>query len=173
MKFHIPSFQALIKVPKEVEPMWNAFGTLVETIKTAFSNGISLEENIEHYLITTRVLHGMSTDVQHNLKRTPRAIIPIGGRVEFCEILAKDSKSFRIRAKLYSATATSLALNTYTDRLDTRAPFLSKGDGLSVNGASVTVVRVGKESITLDKPVMGKSSLEVHLLSETISFLIL
>lgn len=161
-------------MPKEVEPMWNAFGTIVESLKTAFSNGLSLSENLEHAVVAKPLTHGVITDVTHYLKRTPRAIIPIGGRVEFCRVLASDANRIQVQVKLFTTIGTSTSLNTLTDRIDVEGiPFFAKDDTISVNGAVAVISRVGEKTITLDKQVLGKSTLSINLETETVTFLLL
>jgi hypothetical protein len=173
MKFQLPSYQTLAEIPVEIRGMWRVVGKICDNLKEAFSNGISLEENIEHSVKKVQMQHGVVATFQHGLKRFPRVVVPIGNRADLVQVLSSDADSVRAVAKLLSVSATCNQLNVLTYEVTVyESAFFSVGDVVLVNGTSNTIAEIKGTSLVFTQPIVGCASITVVLLSETVSFLI-
>ena len=174
MQFTSPGNQAFSPVPREMKEMWTSYGLTCNFLRAIFQNGVILSENLSHFPYNGSVEHGVAVTVVHGLGRIPAHLLLESGRVEFFQQRIVDATKVILLFRLVTTLASSVGLNTMTDRLTTTdASFFQENDPIYVDGNVNKVVSISGNSLILQSRVSTIAQHTVSLAAEQVKLLIM
>ncbi len=136
--------------PKEMDSFFTHYGLVNRFLQTFNTTKLTTNDNVGNFSGKVSILHGVETNIFHNLQYVPKTV-QANGRVEFIQIINSTVAKIRIKCKLLTVQIIEPTPGKLMDKIQVSdVTFFKNTDSINVGNKVVKLKGIDGKTLLID-----------------------